>query len=59
MTDITTTDIDEIGAASFPASDPPAVWTWDVNQSPDDGTPRTEATDPALAVAPVYLRPQA
>jgi hypothetical protein len=23
----------EIGAASFPASDPPATWTWDVPQS--------------------------
>jgi hypothetical protein len=23
----------EIGAASFPASDPPASWTWDVPQS--------------------------
>ena len=21
---------DEVGAASFPASDPPASWTWDV-----------------------------
>jgi hypothetical protein len=23
----------EMGAASFPASDPPASWTWDVGQS--------------------------
>jgi hypothetical protein len=23
----------EMGAASFPASDPPASWTWDVPQS--------------------------
>jgi hypothetical protein len=27
----------EMGAASFPASDPPATWTWDVPQS----TPRS------------------
>jgi hypothetical protein len=27
----------EVGAASFPASDPPASWTWDVPQS----TPRS------------------
>ena len=29
-----TTDIDEMGEASFPASDPPAVWTWEVKKSP-------------------------
>ena len=27
----------EMGAASFPASDPPATWTWDVPQA----TPRS------------------
>ena len=30
---------DETGQASFPASDPPAVWTWEVNR----GTSRIEA----------------
>jgi hypothetical protein len=27
------TRADEIGAASFPASDPPAVWTWEVKKT--------------------------
>ncbi|HET8565859.1 MAG TPA: hypothetical protein VFL77_05235 [Solirubrobacterales bacterium] len=26
------TATDEMGHASFPASDPPAVWTWEVKQ---------------------------
>ena len=26
--------MDEMGAASFPASDPPATWTWEVNATP-------------------------
>jgi hypothetical protein len=26
---------DEMGEASFPASDLPAVWTWDVEPAPD------------------------
>lgn len=26
--------VDETGAASFPASDPPAVWTWEVKSPP-------------------------
>jgi hypothetical protein len=25
---------DETGQASFPASDPPAAWTWEVNTGP-------------------------
>jgi hypothetical protein len=28
------TRADETGAASFPASDPPAVWTWEVESTP-------------------------
>lgn len=28
------THADETGAASFPASDPPAVWTWEVKSTP-------------------------
>ena len=34
--------VDDVGEASFPASDPPAVWTWDprpspsVSESPDE-----------------------
>jgi hypothetical protein len=31
--------VDETGQASFPASDPPASWTWEVNR----GTSRIEA----------------
>ena len=27
--------VDEVGEASFPASDPPAVWTWDVEPAPE------------------------
>jgi hypothetical protein len=27
---------DEIGEASFPASDPPASWTWDVGGNPPE-----------------------
>jgi hypothetical protein len=27
-------DVDEMSEASFPASDPPAVWTWDAPPSP-------------------------
>ena len=29
--------VDEMGAWSFPASDPPATWTWDPVQGVDDG----------------------
>ncbi len=28
------TPADETGIASFPASDPPAVWTWEVKSTP-------------------------
>lgn len=28
------TRADETGVASFPASDPPAVWTWEVKSTP-------------------------
>ena len=28
------TSADETGQASFPASDPPAVWTWEVDRKP-------------------------
>lgn len=30
------TRADEAGHASFPASDPPAVWTWEVNREPSE-----------------------
>jgi len=30
--------VDEMGEASFPASDPPAVWTWEVKPAPVSGT---------------------
>jgi hypothetical protein len=26
--------VDDMSEASFPASDPPAVWTWDVKREP-------------------------
>jgi hypothetical protein len=26
--------VEEMGESSFPASDPPAVWTWDVGEKP-------------------------
>jgi hypothetical protein len=27
--------VDQMGECSFPASDPPAVWTWEVSDTPD------------------------
>lgn len=31
--------VDEMGAASFPASDPPATWTWEIRApGADDGS---------------------
>lgn len=32
------TSADETGGASFPASDPPAVWTWEVKRRPKELT---------------------
>jgi hypothetical protein len=32
--------IDEMGESSFPASDPPSVWTWEVNRG--TGTPAAQ-----------------
>ncbi len=29
----------EMGEASFPASDPPAVWTWDIQPAPKPAAP--------------------
>ena len=29
-------NVDEMGEASFPASDPPAVWTWDPSPRPGE-----------------------
>jgi hypothetical protein len=37
---------DEVGAASFPASDPPASWTWDV---PPAEPPAADAAATPLA----------
>ncbi len=28
--------VDQMGEGSFPASDPPAVWTWDVGRAADE-----------------------
>jgi hypothetical protein len=39
----TAASIDETVAASFPASDPPAVWTWEVAKP---GAPRKADGDP-------------
>jgi hypothetical protein len=42
--------VDEMGEASFPASDPPAVWTWDISgETADD---RRNRSDPAAADSP-------
>lgn len=30
----------EVGKASFPASDPPSSWTWEVEDRPTSGRPR-------------------
>lgn len=27
--------VDQMSESSFPASDPPAVWTWEVSRTPD------------------------
>ena len=32
--------VDEMGEASFPASDPPATWTWDPPETPISRRPR-------------------
>lgn len=29
------TSADETGQASFPASDPPAAWTWEIDKEPN------------------------
>jgi hypothetical protein len=43
---------DETGEASFPASDPPATWTWDVAGRPP-GSPHGEARSvPAAPPSP-------
>lgn len=44
-------DVDDMGEASFPASDPPAVWTWDVAPAPPvatDPEPVRAARSPEL-----------
>jgi hypothetical protein len=38
--------VDEMGEGSFPASDPPAVWTWDVEPAPT--VPVEREPDPAV-----------
>jgi len=35
-------DVDDMSAQSFPASDPPAVWTWDVVPAVDAAPPAEE-----------------
>jgi hypothetical protein len=37
------TDPDKTGEESFPASDPPAVWTWDVEPAPSVAVDRQPA----------------
>jgi hypothetical protein len=34
----TRANVDEMGEASFPASDPPATWTWDVPERREHAT---------------------
>ena len=45
-----TMDLDEMGEASFPASDPPAVWTWDV-EPPSAPGPEPGALAAAAGIA--------
>ena len=41
--------LDQTGECSFPASDPPAVWTWEVNGASDSRSLRgAEVPDRAL-----------
>jgi hypothetical protein len=32
--------VEEMGECSFPASDPPAVWTWEVSDPSEQSPPR-------------------
>lgn len=41
--------IDAMGEESFPASDPPAVWTWDVEATPDVSVAPQPETDALIA----------
>jgi hypothetical protein len=36
---------DEIGDASFPASDPPAAWTWEVRSAEEEVEGKSQAAD--------------
>ena len=38
--------VDEMSEGSFPASDPPAVWTWDVPARAAASEPDDDATPP-------------
>lgn len=42
------TSVDEMSDSSFPASDPPAVWTWDVARPPAD-KPREARAAPLVS----------
>lgn len=37
---------DEIGDASFPASDPPAAWTWEVKSGQEELGGKTKPPEP-------------
>jgi hypothetical protein len=41
--------LDEIGEASFPASDPPQSWTWEIDRTPAPPADAREATAAARA----------
>ena len=45
--------VEQMGEFSFPASDPPAVWTWDVPQKPDRSeSPRAKPAHPPRTSSP-------
>jgi predicted GNAT family acetyltransferase len=42
--------VDELSAASFPASDPPATWTWEIPADPAEADEHGDAMRPGITV---------